>query len=121
MVNKFTKSLIILTVVSLLIVAISLIAGFKYYNWSLWIVPVFFFSLTYLIVKFLEPKVKNQFFATNFSQATVFKLFMLIVFILLFRMFLDKNDWISFVGYSVANYIAFTALEIKHLLNLLRQ
>ncbi len=114
--RKFLKSVATLTLVSLAIVAVTLIAKLKYYNWSLWIIPLFFASLIIVLAKFLESKLENKFFATNYTQATTFKLFIIVAFILLFKLFLDKKDWINFIAYTVINYIAYSALEIKYFL-----
>ncbi len=114
--KNINKTLVITTLILLLAVLIVSLANFKYYSWTLWTVPVYFYILTYFLIKFLLAKADSPLLASFFSQMTILKLFAIFLFIFVFRFLLSKSQWLAFVGFSVINYLIYSAFEIKFLL-----
>ncbi len=119
--KNYNKLLIAATVLLFVVNLILAILKIKFYNWSFWIVPVFYHLFIVLIIKFLNSKKSSQILTSLYTQITVLKLIVLLLFILIFKLFLDKRQWINFVFYNIIAYLIYTAIEIKALLSSLRQ
>ncbi len=119
--KNYNKLLIAATVLLFVVNLILAILKIKFYNWSFWIVPVFYHLFIILIIKFLNSKKSSQILTSLYTQITVLKLIVLLLFILIFKLFLDKRQWINFVFYNIIAYLIYTAIEIKALLSSLRQ
>ncbi len=118
--TTYNKILSVITIVFWIIIGIVLVLELNFYNWALWIVPLFFYFLTFAIIKFLASNVNDKYLPVKFSQASLFKLIVSLGFILLFKLFLDKEDWVNFIIFSGINYVVYTAYEVNYLLRLLR-
>ncbi len=115
------KYLLFATFILLAVNLILAILKIKFYNWSFWFVPIFYYFFILFIIKFLISKKSSQILTSLYSQITILKLIVLLLFILLFKFFLDKKPWINFVIYNIAAYLVYTGIEIKILLASLRQ
>ena len=115
--TNYNKSLIIITVALLLVVAVVLFAGLSFYNWTLWLVPLFFYLLTQLIVRYIMNKKDDKFLPIAVTQASLVRLVLSIAFLLLFKLFLNKAQWINLIIFSVVNYLIYTVFEVNYLLS----
>ncbi len=119
--KNYNKLLILTTVLLLVVTLVLAILKIKFYNWSFWIVPVFYYLFIFLIVKFLSSKKTSQVLTSLYTQITVLKLIVLLLFVLIFKFFLNKQQWINFVIYNIIAYIIYTTIEIKALLASLKK
>ncbi len=118
--TNYNKSLILITLVSLAIVGLVLVVGLSFYNWSLWIVPIFFYILTIFVIRFVLKKLDDNFLPMRITQASVIKLLVSLVFLILFKPVLARSEWVNFIIYSGVNYLVFTAYEVNYLLSRLK-
>ncbi len=118
--TNYNKILLLVTAGLLLITAIIYFLGLNFYNWALWIVPLFFYVLTFLIIRFVVKKLDDNFLPVRITQASVIKLLFSLAFLVLFKFFLTKAQWVNFIIFSAVNYLIYTAYEVNYLLSRLR-
>ena len=118
--TNYNKTLLLITLGILILVAITLALKLTFYNWALWMVPLFFYLLTFFIIRFVLRKKEDKFLPVAITQASVIKLLLSLVFLILFRLFLGKSEWVNFIIFSAVNYLVYTAFEVNYLLSQLK-
>ena len=118
--TNYNKTLLIITLVLLGLTGVIFVMKLSFYNWALWIVPPFFYLLTIIVIRFVLRKLDDKFLPMAITQASVIKLLLSLVFLLFFKIFLDKGEWVNFIIFSAVNYLVYTAFEVNYLLSSLR-
>jgi hypothetical protein len=118
--TNYNKTLLLVTAGLLIVVAVIYFLGINFYNWALWLVPLFFYILTLLIIRFVIKKLDDKFLPVRITQASLIKLLLSLGFLILFKLFLTKSQWINFIIFSAVNYLIYTAYEVNYLLSRLR-
>ena len=117
---NFYRILISVSLILWLIILIIMLLKISIYNWALWIVPLFFLLLTIFLVKFLLKKQNDKFMTFAITQASLIKLVLSLAFLLFLKLFLTKSQWINFTIFTAINYLIYTIIEVKYLLNRLK-
>ncbi len=121
--NKFTKQLIIISIITIsLNFALTNVVPNKFIS-SVWLfIALFFFAITLLVHRFLLKKADgNQGkFINAFMLSTTVKLLLYLSIILIYVL-LNRNDAVGFIFTFFIYYLIYTVFEIVSILRFLRE